>query len=129
MLKKMGRYGLSDDNRVTKIGRWMRKYRVDELPQLFNILKGEMSFIGPRPERAFFVEELESKIPFYGNRFYVKPGLTGWAQVNYHYGASVEDALEKLNYDLFYVKNVSILLDITILVRTVKTVLFGQGAR
>jgi sugar transferase (PEP-CTERM system associated) len=118
-----------DDNRVTRLGKWMRKYRIDELPQLFNILKGEMSFIGPRPEREFFVEELESTVPYYGNRFYVKPGLTGWAQVNYPYGATVEDALEKLNYELFYVKNMSMLLDITILIRTVKTVLFGQGAR
>jgi sugar transferase (PEP-CTERM system associated) len=119
----------ADDKRVTNLGRWIRKYRIDELPQLFNILKGEMSFIGPRPEREFFVEELESTVPYYGNRFYVKPGLTGWAQVNYPYGATIEDALEKLNYELFYIKNMSMLLDITILIRTVKTVLFGQGAR
>ena len=119
----------TDDDRITKPGRWIRKYRIDELPQLFNILKGEMSFVGPRPERDFFVKELESEIPYYGKRFSVKPGLTGWAQINYPYGASIEDALEKLNYELFYIKNVSMFLDITILIRTVKTVLFCQGSR
>ena len=88
-----------------------------------------MSFVGPRPERAFFVKELEEAIPYYGERFSVKPGVTGWAQVNYPYGASVEDAREKLNYDLFYIKNMSIFLDLMVIMKTVKTVLFGEGAR
>jgi len=118
-----------DDPRTTRVGRFIRKWRIDELPQIWNVLKGEMSFVGPRPERQHFVRELEKKIPFYGERFHAKPGITGWAQVNYPYGASIEDALEKLNYDLFYIKNMSIFLDITILFKTVKIVIFGRGAR
>ena len=119
----------SNDSRVTRVGKFIRKWRIDELPQLFNVIKGEMSFVGPRPEREFFVKELEEAIPYYGERFSVKPGVTGWAQVNYPYGASVEDAKEKLNYDLFYIKNMSIFMDMMVVMRTVKTVLFGEGAR
>ncbi len=118
-----------DDPRITRIGRVIRKLRIDELPQIWNVLKGDMSFVGPRPERAFFVKQLEEVIPFYGERFYAKPGITGWAQVSYGYGASVEDAVEKLNYDLFYIKNMSIFMDLMIVLRTVKTVIFGKGAR
>ena len=104
--------------------------RIDELPQLFNILRGEMSMVGPRPERPLFVEQLaEDAIPFYRGRAYVKPGLTGWAQVNFPYGASVEDAREKLAYDLYYVKNRSLLLDLLILASTVRVILFREGAR
>ncbi len=118
-----------EDPRITKVGRIMRKTRIDELPQLWNILKGEMSFVGPRPEREFFVKNLELMIPYYGERFIVKPGLSGWAQVNYPYGASIEDAIEKLNYELFYIKNMSIFFDLVIVFRTVKTVLFREGGR
>ncbi|MCJ8502125.1 TIGR03013 family XrtA/PEP-CTERM system glycosyltransferase [Desulfatitalea alkaliphila] len=116
-----------NDNRITRVGHFIRKWRIDELPQLWNVIKGQMSFVGPRPEREHFVKQLEEIIPYYGERFSVKPGLTGWAQVSYGYGASVEDAIEKLNYDLFYIKNMSILMDIMIVARTVKTVLFGRG--
>ncbi len=118
-----------DDPRITRVGKFIRKWRLDELPQLWNVLKGDMSFVGPRPEREFFVKKLEKDIPYYGKRFTVKPGLTGWAQVSYGYGASVADAVEKLNYELFYIKNMSLLMDIVIVFRTVKTVLFGRGAR
>jgi len=117
------------DARVTRVGRFIRKTRIDELPQLFNILKGEMSFIGPRPERPHFVSQLQEKIPYYSQRHTVKPGLTGWAQVRYQYGATVEDALEKLQYDLYYIKNMSIFLDALVIFDTVKVVLFGKGAR
>ena len=118
-----------DDDRVTRVGKWIRKLRFDEIPQLWNVLKGDMSFVGPRPEREFFVKQLEEKIPYYAERFSVKPGITGWAQVSYGYGASVKDAIEKLNYDLFYIKNMSTLLDLMIVFRTIKIVLFGKGAR
>ncbi len=107
----------------------IRKLRLDELPQLWNVIRGDMSFVGPRPEREYFIEELEKAIPYYRERFTVKPGITGWAQVSYGYGASVEDAIEKLNYDLFYIKNMSILMDIMIMLRTVKIVLFSKGSR
>ena len=117
----------ADDCRVTRVGYFIRKWRIDELPQLFNVIKGEMSFVGPRPEREFFVKELEMAIPYYGERFSAKPGVTGWAQVSYPYGASVEDAKEKLNYDLFYIKNMSIFMDLMVIMKTVKTVLFGEG--
>jgi sugar transferase (PEP-CTERM system associated) len=117
------------DCRITRVGQFIRKWRIDELPQLFNVIKGEMSFVGPRPEREFFVKELEAAIPYYGERFSVKPGVTGWAQVCYSYGASVEDAKEKLNYDLFYIKNMSIFMDFLVIIKTVKTVIFGEGAR
>ena len=119
----------NEDDRVTRVGNFIRKWRIDEMPQLWNVLKGEMSFVGPRPERDFFVRQLEDVIPYYGERFTVKPGVTGWAQISYPYGASVEDAMEKLNYDLFYIKNMSTLMDLMIVVRTIKTVLFGEGAR
>ena len=118
-----------DDSRVTRVGEIIRKLRLDELPQLWNVLRGDMSFVGPRPERKYFIEQLEQVIPYYRERFTVKPGITGWAQVCYGYGASVEDAIEKLNYDLFYIKNMSILMDVMILLRTVKIVLFSKGAR
>ncbi len=118
-----------NDPRVTRVGRILRKTRLDEIPQLFNVLKGEMSFIGPRPERPEFVQTLKEKIPYYSDRHYVKPGATGWAQVKYPYGASVQDAVEKLCYDLYYIKNYSLLLDFLILLETVKVVLFGRGAR
>jgi exopolysaccharide biosynthesis polyprenyl glycosylphosphotransferase len=117
------------DPRVTRVGAYIRASRIDELPQLFNVLRGEMSMIGPRPERPVFVEELVKVIPFYKHRAYVKPGLTGWAQVNYPYGASIEDAREKLAYDLYYVKNRGVLLDLVILLSTVRVVLFREGAR
>ncbi|MCP4371018.1 MAG: exopolysaccharide biosynthesis polyprenyl glycosylphosphotransferase, partial [Deltaproteobacteria bacterium] len=116
-----------DDPRITRVGKYIRKLRIDEIPQLLNVLKGEMSFVGPRPERMYFVKKLEEIIPYYSQRFTVKPGITGWAQVRYGYGASVEDAVEKLNYDLFYIKNVSIFMDLIIVLRTVKIVLFGKG--
>ena len=114
---------------MTRVGRIIRKVRIDELPQIWNILKGDMSFIGPRPERMTFVQELKKQIPYYGLRHTVKPGLTGWAQVCYPYGASVEDSLRKLEYDLYYIKNISILLDITIILKTIGVVLFPKGAR
>jgi sugar transferase (PEP-CTERM system associated) len=117
------------DPRATRVGRVIRKLRIDELPQFLNILRGEMSFIGPRPERPIFVEWLGREIPFYSQRHLVKPGLTGWAQVCYPYGASPEDAREKLQYDLYYIKNQSPVLDAIILLETAKTVLFGKGAR
>jgi exopolysaccharide biosynthesis polyprenyl glycosylphosphotransferase len=116
-----------DDSRITRFGRWMRRTRLDELPQLVNVLRGDMSLVGPRPERPYFVEMLKSRIRFYDLRHYVKPGITGWAQVMYAYGASVEDACEKLQYDLYYAKNVSLRLDISILLKTVKVVVNGQG--
>jgi sugar transferase (PEP-CTERM system associated) len=118
-----------EDERVTRVGRIIRKFHFDEIPQLWNVLKGEMSFVGPRPEREFFVEQLETIIPYYSERFTVKPGITGWAQVRYVYGASVEDAIEKLSFDLFYIKNMSILMDLMIVLRTIKIVLSNKGVR
>ena len=117
------------DPRVTRVGAFIRLTRIDELPQLFNVLRGEMSLIGPRPERPHFVAQLEQALPFYRDRLLAKPGLTGWAQVNYPYGASVEDAHAKLSYDLYYIKNRSPLLDLMILLATVRVVLFQRGAR
>jgi sugar transferase (PEP-CTERM system associated) len=116
------------DNRITRIGQYIRKLRIDELPQLFSVLKGDMSLVGPRPERPFFVDQLTKEIPFYAVRHSVKPGVTGWAQVRYHYGATVEDSAEKLQYDLYYVKNHSLFLDIVVLFETVGVVLTGKGA-
>lgn len=116
------------DDRTTKIGRIIRKLRIDELPQLYCVLRGDMSLVGPRPERQFFVDQLTNEIPFYAVRHSVKPGLTGWAQVRYHYGATVEDSAEKLQYDLYYVKNHSLLLDLIIMFETVVVVLTGKGA-
>jgi sugar transferase (PEP-CTERM system associated) len=118
-----------DDPRVTSFGKFLRKSRLDELPQLFNVLKGDMSFIGPRPERPEFVEKLKKQIPYYSHRHFVKPGITGWAQIKYPYGASVEDALEKLRYDLFYIKNLSITLDLLIFFETIKVILYSRGGR
>jgi sugar transferase (PEP-CTERM system associated) len=117
------------DSRVTTVGRFLRRTRIDELPQLINVLRGEMSLVGPRPERPPFVAMLTEQIPFYGVRHSVKPGLTGWAQVRYTYGATVEESIRKLEYDLYYVKNHTLLLDILILLRTVGVVLLGEGAR
>jgi sugar transferase (PEP-CTERM system associated) len=125
----VARWAAAGDSRITPFGRFMRRSRIDELPQIFNILKGEMSFVGPRPERPFFVSQLKHQVPFYTVRHAVKPGLTGWAQVRYSYGASVEDAGRKLEYDLYYVKNHSLLLDLIILLKTVRVVLLGEGAR
>lgn len=117
------------DPRITAVGRFMRKTRLDEIPQLWNVLCGDMSLIGPRPERPAFVEQLTQQIPFYGQRHVVKPGVTGWAQVRYTYGASVEDALEKMQYDLYYVKHMSLMFDIMIALETIKTVVLRRGAR
>ncbi|MBI5586769.1 MAG: TIGR03013 family PEP-CTERM/XrtA system glycosyltransferase [Deltaproteobacteria bacterium] len=122
-------WAVKKDDRVTKVGRFIRKTRIDELPQLINVLKGDMSFVGPRPERPFFVAQLKESIPYYEIRTVVKPGITGWAQIKYPYGATVQDALEKLQYDIYYIKNMSPLLDIIILFSTIKVVLTGQGAR
>ena len=118
-----------NDCRVTRFGSFMRKTRIDEIPQLWNILKGEMSFVGPRPERPFFVEQLKKKIPYYSLRHNVKPGLTGWAQISYPYGASEEDALHKLEYDLYYIKNLCFSMDILIGMQTIKIILFQKGSR
>jgi sugar transferase (PEP-CTERM system associated) len=117
------------DRRVTRVGRFIRLTRLDELPQFWNVLRGDMSFVGPRPERPYFVELLSQDIPFYHERHAIKPGLTGWAQVKYRYGASVEDAAEKLRYDLYYVKHLSLFFDLTIVFDTVKVILFGKGAQ
>jgi exopolysaccharide biosynthesis polyprenyl glycosylphosphotransferase len=116
------------DPRVTRVGAFLRRSRIDELPQLWNVLRGDMSLVGPRPERPEFVSQLTEQIPFYGQRHAVRPGLTGWAQVRYAYGASVEDAMEKLQYDLYYIKNRSIALDVYIIVETLKTVVTRSGS-
>jgi sugar transferase (PEP-CTERM system associated) len=121
-------WATAGDTRVTRVGRVIRATRLDELPQLWNVLKGDMSFVGPRPERPYFVAELAKDIPFYQQRHSVKPGLTGWAQVKYRYGSSLEDAMEKLRYDLYYIKHLSIFFDLTIVFDTVKVVLFRKGA-
>jgi lipopolysaccharide/colanic/teichoic acid biosynthesis glycosyltransferase len=118
-----------DDARVTRVGRFLRRTRIDELPQLLNVLKGEMSFVGPRPERPCFVEQLTEKIPFYGVRHSLKPGITGWAQVRCSYSDSVEGSARKLQFDLYYVKNHTFVLDLLILLATVRVVLSGEGAR
>jgi sugar transferase (PEP-CTERM system associated) len=118
-----------DDPRVTRVGRVLRKIRFDEVPQMFNVLIGNMSFIGPRPERPIFVNQLKEQIPFYVLRFSVKPGITGWAQVKYQYGSTVEDAMEKLQYDLYYVKNMSVFLDLLILLNSLQVILLSRGAR
>jgi sugar transferase (PEP-CTERM system associated) len=117
------------DNRITRVGNFLRRARIDELPQLLNILRGEMSFVGPRPERPIFVKELADKIPLYHERHMVKAGLTGWAQINYPYGASIDDARSKLSYDLYYVKNFSIMFDLVILLQTLRVVLWPTGVR
>lgn len=123
------RWATSNDQRVTKVGKIIRKLRIDELPQLFSVLWGEMSLVGPRPERPYFVDQLTKEIPFYAARHSVKPGVTGWAQVSYHYGASVDDSVQKLQYDLYYVKNHTLFLDLIVLFETVGVVLTGKGAQ
>ncbi|MEZ5461212.1 TIGR03013 family XrtA/PEP-CTERM system glycosyltransferase [Dokdonella sp.] len=125
----VARWASKEDDRVTRTGRFIRKVRIDELPQLWNVLRGDMSLIGPRPERPQFVEELEKKIQYYDLRHCVKPGLAGWAQLNYPYGADEKDAAEKLKYDLFYVKNHNFTLDLIILIQTFEVILFRRGAR
>jgi sugar transferase (PEP-CTERM system associated) len=122
-------WAVANDTRVTRVGRLLRRTRIDELPQLINVMKGEMSFVGPRPERPEFVAMLTEQIPFYAVRNSVKPGLTGWAQVRYSYGATIEQSVKKLEYDLYYVKNHTLLLDLVILLETVRVVLLGEGAR
>jgi exopolysaccharide biosynthesis polyprenyl glycosylphosphotransferase len=124
----VARWAAKNDSRVTRVGAFMRKTRIDELPQLITVLKGEMSIVGPRPERPEFVAQLSEQIPFYHLRHGVKPGVTGWAQVRYTYGASVEDARKKHQFDLYYLKNNSIWLDLQILVETVTVVMFREGA-
>jgi sugar transferase (PEP-CTERM system associated) len=123
------RWASADDPRITRVGAILRRHRIDELPQIFNVLSGEMSFVGPRPERPEFVRHLEQAFPHYADRHRVKPGLTGWAQIRYPYGASDHDAFEKLQYDLYYVKNQSLYLDLTILLQTAEVVLWGRGVR
>lgn len=123
------RWARQNDSRITRTGRFIRRTRIDELPQIFNVFFGDMSFVGPRPERPYFVQDLTQKIPYYGVRHTVKPGITGWAQVRYAYGATDEDAMQKLQYDLYYVKNHSLFLDLMILFQTAQVVLWGKGAR
>ena len=123
------RWARKNDSRVTRVGKFLRVTRIDELPQLINVLRGEMSFVGPRPERPVFVQELTEKVPYYSSRHSVKPGITGWAQIRYPYGASIDDAAQKLQFDLYYVKNQSLFLDLVIIFQTAQVVLFGQGAR
>jgi sugar transferase (PEP-CTERM system associated) len=125
--KDGAKWATANDSRVTKVGFFIRKFRIDELPQVWNVFRGEMSFIGPRPERPQFVEQLIKEIPYYNQRHNVKPGIAGWAQLNYPYGASIEDSMEKLKFDLYYVKHQGLMLDILILIRTVEVVLFGKG--
>ncbi len=125
----VARWAQQDDPRVTRVGRFIRKTRLDELPQLFNVLKGEMALVGPRPERPEFVADLAKQLRYYNERHRVKPGITGWAQLNYQYGSTLEDAKSKLEYDLYYVKNYSLFLDLVILLQTVEVVLWGKGAR
>lgn len=122
-------WAAENDPRVTRVGRYLRLLRIDELPQMFNVFKGDMSFVGPRPERAFFVDQLVREVPYYNVRHGIKPGVTGLAQVRYQYGASTEDAVQKLQYDLYYVKNNSLFLDLLILIDTVQVVLLGKGSR
>tara|TARA_R110002096_G_scaffold367840_1_gene561117 strand:+ start:55388 stop:56776 length:1389 start_codon:yes stop_codon:yes gene_type:complete len=123
------KWAQQDDARVTLVGKFIRKTRIDEIPQIFNVLRGDMSFVGPRPERPYFVEQLTEKIPMFDKRHTVKPGITGWAQLNYPYGASEEDSRRKLEYDLYYIKNYSIFLDLLILVQTIRVVLWPDGVR
>jgi sugar transferase (PEP-CTERM system associated) len=125
----VARWAMKNDSRITRVGSWLRVLRLDELPQLFNVLMGDMSFVGPRPERPEFVEQLAEKIPYYEERHRVKPGLTGWAQIRYPYGDTEADSLEKLQYDLYYVKNFNIFLDFLILLQTAEVVLMSKGAR
>jgi lipopolysaccharide/colanic/teichoic acid biosynthesis glycosyltransferase len=123
------RWATVNDSRITRVGAFIRRTRIDELPQIFNVLSGEMAFIGPRPERPEFVQQLTTQIPYFNSRHAVKPGITGWAQLCYPYGASENDARQKLQFDLYYVKNQSLFLDLMITLSTVEVVLFGKGAR
>jgi lipopolysaccharide/colanic/teichoic acid biosynthesis glycosyltransferase len=123
------KWAVENDPRISRVGRFLRTYRLDELPQFINVIRGEMSFVGPRPERPYFVEELRKAIPYYDERHSVRPGLTGWAQVQFTYGASVEDASKKLEYDLFYLKNMSLIFDLAIIFQTIRIVLGGHGGR
>lgn len=123
------RWADEDDPRITGVGAFLRKSRIDELPQLLNVVKGDMSFVGPRPERPYFVDQLSEKIPYYKERHWIKPGITGWAQLNYDYGASIEDARKKLQYDLYYVKHYSIVLDLIIILQTIRVIFWAKGAR
>lgn len=125
----VARWAQKNDDRITRVGKFVRLTRIDELPQLINVLRGDMSFVGPRPERPPFVHDLSRKVPFYGSRHSVRPGITGWAQIRYPYGASLDDAVQKLQFDLYYVKNHSLFLDLVILFQTAQVVLFGQGSR
>ena len=127
--KEGPQWAVSDDSRVTRVGKFIRKYRIDELPQVINVLRGEMSIVGPRPERPHFVAMLEEQIPYYGLRHSVRPGITGWAQVRYQYGASVEQTMTKLEYDLFYIKHLSLMLDLAVLLETAKVMISGRGAK
>jgi len=120
-------WSTKDDPRITRVGRIIRKLRLDEIPQVINVLKGEMSFVGPRPERPYFVEKLSEEIPLYKRRLRVRPGITGWAQVKHKYDESIEDVKTKLRYDLFYIENISLRMDLKIIFRTVFVVLFGKG--
>ena len=128
-VNNQAQWAQENDPRVTRIGGFLRKYRLDELPQFINVIRGDMSFVGPRPERPVFVELLRKEISYYDERHSARPGLTGWAQIRYPYGSSVEDAYRKLEYDLFYLKNTSVLFDCAIVLETVRTVLTGSGAR
>jgi lipopolysaccharide/colanic/teichoic acid biosynthesis glycosyltransferase len=121
-------WAMKDDPRVTRVGNFLRKTRIDELPQAWSVLNGKMSFVGPRPERPQFVHDLEARLPYYAERHVVKPGITGWAQINYPYGASVEDAREKLEYDLYYAKNYTPFLDLLILMQTLRVILWPENA-
>ncbi len=123
------RWATDNDPRITRVGQILRKYRLDELPQFINVIRGEMSFVGPRPERPEFVSELREQISYYDERHSVRPGLTGWAQVQYRYGSNVQDAARKLEYDLFYLKNMSIFFDCVIIFDTVRIVVAGQGSK
>jgi len=122
-------WACQNDDRVTRVGNFIRKVRIDEIPQIWNVIRGQMSFVGPRPERPIFVDQLVQKLPYYSLRHAANPGITGWAQVCYPYGASEEDALRKLEYDLYYIKHQSFFIDLLIIFRTVKTVLFRKGSR
>jgi len=122
-------WAVENDPRVTRIGAIIRKLRIDEIPQMINVLKGEMSFVGPRPERPYFVEQLKQSIPYYDLRHSVKPGITGWAQISYRYGDSELDAVEKLQYDLYYIKHLSPIFDLQIIFESFKVILLGAGAR
>jgi lipopolysaccharide/colanic/teichoic acid biosynthesis glycosyltransferase len=122
-------WAAADDPRITPVGRWLRRFRIDELPQLLNVLRGEMAIVGPRPERPEFVQVLSREIPFYGHRHAIPPGITGWAQISHGYGDSIQDAVTKLEFDLYYLKNLSLSLDTYIVFHTLKVMLLRRGAQ